>query len=335
MPVSSDQSRNSSLGIDASPAATSPGAGSQDHRELSEIEQIAASDVTVLLGGETGSGKGRLARQIHAQSRRAGKSFIAVDCAALPDSLFESQMFGHKKGSFTGATSDRAGLIRSADGGTLFLDEIGELPLEQQAKLLTFIQERTVLPVGGADRIACDVRLIVATHRDLYEMVQRGEFREDLFYRIAVIEMSVPPLRSRRDELPSIVHEFLETKSELLNVEPRRPTEQFMSRLMDYDWPGNVRELGNVIERSLVLSRGPYLEEYTLPQRVRDAGLGHCPSPGPQRLTPRTARLALEECHGNKSEAARQLGISRRHLYRVLEKPDQIPGREHSPASSE
>lgn len=308
--------------------------GSSDRTNSLEIEQIAATDVTVLLGGETGSGKGRFARQIHNQSRRAGKNFVAVDCAALPESLFESQMFGHKRGSFTGATSDRAGLIRSADGGTLFLDEIGELALEQQAKLLTFIQERTVLPVGEVDRVTCDVRLIVATHKNLYDLVQKGEFREDLFYRIAVIEMSVPPLRSRLDELSSIVHELVETKSELLNVELRCPTEQYMSRLIDYDWPGNVRELGNVIERSLVLSRGPHLEESTLPQRVRDASSEYCATSETSCLSRRSAKLALEECDGNKSKAARQLGISRQHLYRVLAKQDQIPGREHSVAFS-
>lgn len=335
MPTSFDQEQSSFTGIDNTLATSPQGEGLLDHCDSSEVEQIAASDVTVLLGGETGSGKGRFARQIHAQSRRAGKNFIAVDCAALPESLFESQMFGHKKGSFTGATNDRIGLIRSADGGTLFLDEIGELALEQQAKLLTFIQERTVLPVGEVDRVNCDVRLIVATHKNLYEMVQRGDFREDLFYRIAVIEMTVPSLRDRRDELASIVDELIEVKSDLLNVDMRHPTSQYMSRLMDYEWPGNVRELGNVIERSLVLSTGPYLEEYTLPQRVRDAGPGHRAAQKGHSLTARTATLALDECHGNKSMAARQLGISRRHLYRVLDKQDQIPGRDHSSASLE
>lgn len=288
----------------------------------SEIEQIAASDVTVLLGGETGSGKGRFARQIHAQSTRAGKAFVSVDCAALPDSLFESQMFGHKKGSFTGATCDRVGLIRSADGGTLFLDEIGELGIEQQAKLLTFIQERTVLPVGGAERISCDVRLIVATHRDLFAMVQQGEFREDLFYRIAVIEMNIPSLRERMNELPGIVDELIEVKSELLRVDPRQPTEQFMKRLLAYDWPGNVRELGNVIERALVLSRGEYLQEHTLPQRVCQASSVDLSGPERGKVSSHIIREAIADCDGNKTEAAKLLGISRRHLYRMIQKID-------------
>ena len=294
----------------------------ENHTVIQETqaEQIAASDVTVLIGGETGSGKGRFARQIHHASHRAGGAFVAVDCAALPESLFESQMFGHKKGSFTGATGDRIGLIRSADGGTLFLDEIGELGLEQQAKLLTFIQERTVLPVGGAERVSCDVRLIVATHRDLFSMVQRGEFREDLFYRIAVIEMNIQPLHERMDELPGIVEELIEVKSALLRVDPRSPTKQFMNRLMEYQWPGNIRELGNVIERALVLSRAEFLEEYTLPQRVRDAGPGHRAGSAGGKITPLAVQAALEDCNGNKTETAKRLGISRRHLYRVIQR---------------
>lgn len=288
----------------------------------SEMQQIAASDVTVLLGGETGSGKGRFARQIHQQSTRAGGGFVSVDCAALPDSLFESQMFGHKKGAFTGATCDRVGLIRSADGGTLFLDEIGELGLEQQAKLLTFIQERTVLPVGGAERVSCDVRLIVATHRDLFSMVQQGEFREDLFYRIAVIELNMPSLRERMDEIPEIVDELIEVKSDLLRVDPKHPTAGFMKRLMEYDWPGNIRELGNVIERALVLSHGESLEEHTLPHRVLNACSNHQPEQPGSKINSKIIKEAIAVCDGNKTEAAKQLGISRRHLYRIIQKID-------------
>tara|TARA_R110000868_G_scaffold226872_1_gene479596 strand:+ start:91285 stop:92286 length:1002 start_codon:yes stop_codon:yes gene_type:complete len=306
---------------DTGVAQDAPGSPANlDFIDDSEIGQIAASDVTILLGGETGSGKGRFARQLHHQSTRAGGAFVAVDCAALPESLFESQMFGHKKGSFTGATCDRVGLIRSADGGTLFLDEIGELGMEQQAKLLTFIQERTVLPVGGAERVSCDVRLIVATHRDLFAMVQRGEFREDLFYRIAVIELNLPSLRERMHEIPEIVEELIEVKSELLHVESRPPSERFMKQLMEYHWPGNVRELGNVIERALVLSRGECLQEHTLPQRVRGVTTGCRPEPIGARTTPRSVQVALEDCDGNKTEAAKLLGISRRHLYRMIEK---------------
>lgn len=287
-----------------------------------ELQQVAQTDVTALLGGETGSGKGRLARQIHAMSRRAGAPFVAVDCAALPASLFESQLFGSKKGAFTGATTDRIGLIRSAESGTLFLDEVGELSLEQQAKLLTFIQDRTVLPVGGNERIECDVRLVAATHRDLFAMVESGDFREDLFYRLAVIEVMVPPLRARMDELPTILDELIELKAELLSVKIRRPSDRYLECLYAYSWPGNIRELGNVIERSLVLSRGKYLEAESLPRRVRTSSepLNADLHSAQDRVSARAVWTALDESDGNKSAAARRLGISRRHLYRVMDR---------------
>lgn len=287
-----------------------------------ELQQVAQSDVTALLGGETGSGKGRLARQIHAMSRRACEPFVAVDCAALPASLFESQLFGSKKGAFTGATTDRVGLIRSADRGTLFLDEVGELALEQQAKLLTFIQDRTVLPVGGNERIECDVRLVAATHRDLFAMVECGEFREDLFYRLAVIEIMVPPLRARMHELPTILDELIEQKAELLRVPTRRPSEQYLECLRAYDWPGNIRELGNVLERSLVLTRGKHLEAESLPRRVRASYESHSSGThdAHDRISAHAVWTALDESDGNKSAAARRLGISRRHLYRVMDR---------------
>jgi len=288
-----------------------------------ELEQIASSDVTALLGGETGSGKGRLARQIHGMSRRAGGPFVAVDCAALPASLFESQLFGSKKGAFTGSVTDRVGLIRSADGGTLFLDEVGELALEQQAKLLTFIQDRTVLPVGDVERVHCDVRLVAATHRDLFAMVERGDFREDLFYRLSVIEVVVPPLRERMDELRPIVDELIQQKADLLHVPARHPSEAYFECLHKYSWPGNIRELGNVIERSLVLSRGELLEPRTLPGRVLAAGQDSrviYTASGSSRITEHSVQTALDQTHGNKSAAARRLGISRRHLYRVMDR---------------
>jgi len=293
-----------------------------DLNPYEELQQIARSDVTALLGGETGSGKGRLAREIHEMSSRSDGPFVAVDCAALPASLFESQLFGYKKGSFTGATTDRMGLIRSADGGTLFLDEVGELTLEQQAKLLTFIQDRSVLPVGDVERVNCDVRLVAATHRDLFAMVEQGEFREDLFYRLAVIELVVPPLRERMDELKPIVGELILQKADLLHVPARKPSKEFIECLHEYGWPGNIRELGNVLERSLVLSRGDYLEPRTLPRRIRESvdSTAASSSVAHSRISEHSLRTAIDESQGNKSAAARRLGISRRHLYRVLER---------------
>ena len=284
------------------------------------LEQIAGTDVTVLLGGETGSGKGRLAKDIHHLSPRTSKPFVSVDCTSIPETLFESQLFGARKGAFTGADSDRLGLVRSAHSGTLFLDEIGELSLDQQAKFLTLLQERSVLPVGATERVPVDVRLIAATNRDLRAMVERGEFREDLYYRLAVIELSVAPLRERMDELDAIIEDLIDQRAQLLRVTPRSPSAEYLECLHAHDWPGNVRELGNVIERSLVLSRGQHLDPETLPPELRapvtHRGVTHTGST--RTPTPETVNRAIDACGGNKSAAARRLGISRRHLYRLM-----------------
>lgn len=283
------------------------------------VRRVAGTDVTVLLGGETGSGKGRLARRIHQLSARSGGSMVSVDCTSIPDSLFESQLFGVKKGAFTGADADRLGLIRSAHGGTLFLDEIGELTLDQQAKFLTFLQERSVLPVGSTERVNVDVRIIGATHRDLGSMVERGDFREDLYFRLCVIEMSVAPLRERLDELESIVEELIEQRAAILHVEPRSPCDAYLACLLEHDWPGNVRELGNVIERSLVLSQGAHLDPETLPPRMRSAIARRARADRSATPCASSIRSAITESDGNKSAAARRLGISRRHLYRLMD----------------
>ena len=297
-----------------------------DQVESIHYEQVARTDVTVLIGGETGSGKGRMAKRIHAMSHRATKPFIPADCAALPDALFESQLFGYKKGAFTGASEDRQGLIRAAEGGTLFLDEVGELSLEQQAKLLVFIQERSILPVGDSKRVECDIRLIAATHRDLPSMVEQGEFREDLFFRLAVIEMTMPSLRDRLEELPEIIEDLIASKATLLHVEPKSMTNEYYAYLRAYDWPGNIRELGNVIERSLVLSKGQYLQTHTLPRRVLQTLDQPTGEPG-SALTPQQLRDALRQHGGNKAATARTLGVSRRHLYRIISRLDMCTAR--------
>ena len=279
-----------------------------------DFQRLAESDVTVLIGGETGSGKGLLARSIHAHSRRASARFVTADCSAIASSLFEAQLFGSVKGAYTGSTTDRLGLVRAADGGTLFLDEIGDLPLDLQAKLLTLIEDRSVLPVGSERRIDVDVRLIAATHRNLHLMVEDGEFREDLYYRLAVVEVTVPPLRERKQEIPEIVAQLIARKAPLLKVPARSPSEEFIAELMSYDWPGNIRELGNCIERALVFSRGERLDAQTLPSRVR--GCEDCEDGEDRKLE---LGDVLAETGGNKAEAARRLGISRRHLYRLLD----------------
>lgn len=292
---------------------------SNESLDHNQVQRIARTDVTVMLGGETGSGKGRLARTIHQLSTRRDAPMIAVDCTSIPDTLFESQLFGVMKGAFTGADRDRMGLIRAAHGGTLFLDEIGELTLGQQAKFLTFLQERSVLPVGGTERIAVDVRLIAATHRDLESMVERGEFREDLYFRLSVIEMEVSPLRDRLDELEDIIEELVEQRAAILHVEPKRPSQTYLECLYTHDWPGNIRELGNAIERSLVLSRGSNLDPETLPTRIR-VGLHREPRGSrAAHLCAQSVQHAITESGGNKSAAARRLGISRRHLYRLID----------------
>ena len=277
---------------------------------------LAASDVTVLIGGETGVGKGLLARELHAESPRREGPFVVADCSALTPTLFESLLFGHVKGAFTGASSERLGLARAADGGTLFLDEVGELSAELQAKLLSLIEDRAVLPVGAERRVDVDVRIIAATHRDLRAMVDEGEFREDLFYRLAVVEIRVAPLRDRRDMIPELVEEMVARKAAMLRTPERRPTRAFVDALMAYDWPGNIRELGNCVERALVLSAGDRLEVGALPGRMLDAlRLGEA-TPEARRAA---ARAALGAAGGCKAEAARRLGVSRRHLYRLLE----------------
>ena len=285
-----------------------------------QTDRLAQSDITVLIGGETGSGKGVYARALHARSRRAGAPFVTADCSALTPPLFESLMFGHTRGAFTGASTDRLGLVRAAEGGTLFLDEVGELPPELQAKLLTLLEDETVLPVGSDKRIKVDVRFMAATHRSLPAMVLEGTFREDLYYRLAVVETTVPPLRERADELPALIDGLIESRSALLRVPPRRPSEAFLRALLSYDWPGNIRELGNCIERALVLSVGDRLEPESLPPRVLEqAGMTRTRAcEGRARGRDELIR-SIDAAGGNKAAAARDLGISRRHLYRLLD----------------
>ena len=243
-------------------------------RLLEEIRAVSGHDCTVLLCGESGSGKEYVARQIHGASRRAAGPFVAVDCTTLRDTLFESQLFGHVRGAFTGADHATLGLFRAADGGTLMLDEVGELPLGMQAKLLRCIQERAVVPVGGTEPIAADVRLIAATHRDLREMVRRGEFREDLYFRIHVVRLDLPPLRARSDEIIPLAEEFLQTRAAAHGAACKSLTHGAQRVLLRYEWPGNVRELQNAMEHALVFSTGCQIAENDLPGFVREGATG-------------------------------------------------------------
>jgi transcriptional regulator with GAF, ATPase, and Fis domain len=229
------------------------------HRVLAQVEQVAPTDSTVLLLGETGTGKDLVATAIHARGRRANRPFVRVNCAALPASLVESELFGHEKGAFTGATSRKAGRFELADGGTLMLDEIGELPLELQAKLLRVLQSGEFERLGSGTTRRCDVRVIAATNRDLAAMARDRTFRADLYYRLGVFLITLPPLRARREDIPQLAAHFMERLGPRLQRRMRRIGDQAMRDLLAYDWPGNVRELENVIERSMILSTGEEL----------------------------------------------------------------------------
>ncbi|GBD26705.1 Transcriptional regulatory protein ZraR [bacterium HR30] len=246
------------------------------------IEKVARSDATVLLSGESGTGKELVARAIHSRSARASRPFVAVNCGAIPENLIESELFGHAKGAFTGAVQARAGLFRSADGGTVFLDEIGELPLALQVKLLRVLQERTFNPVGSDTAVSVDVRIIAATNRSLEAEVAAGRFREDLFYRLNVLTLALPPLRERRQDIPLLVRRFLRQFSELHGKNVQRLSVAAAKRLQEYSYPGNIRELENIIEHAVALCDGETVHEEHLPEYV-------CRAPGEDAATPVSA----------------------------------------------
>jgi len=237
------------------------------NQALESVRQVAATDASVLILGETGTGKEVFARAVYKGSPRADKPLIKVNCGALPESLIESELFGHERGAFTGATAKSDGRFKLADGGTIFLDEIGDLPLPLQVKLLRVLQEGEFEPLGSAKTHKVDVRVIAATNRDLYQAVQDGEFREDLYYRLAVFPIELPPLRERLDDIPKLVHVFAEQFTQRLGRSFRLPSEMELEDLLAYDWPGNIRELQNVIERAIITSRDGRLDlSFSLPQ---------------------------------------------------------------------
>ncbi|HEX5057920.1 MAG TPA: sigma 54-interacting transcriptional regulator [Kofleriaceae bacterium] len=239
------------------------------------IEVVAPTDATVLLTGESGTGKDMVARAIHASSSRRDRPLVTVNCAAIPASLAESELFGHEEGAFTGATTSRAGRFEQANGGTLFLDEIAELSLDVQAKLLRVLQERELERIGGGEPIKLDVRIIAATNRDLQELIEVDRFREDLYFRLAVFPIHLPPLRSRLEDLPELVAFFVHQASDRLHVPPRRLTPEGLRRLADHDWPGNVRELQHAVERAMIVSTGDSLSiDAMVPRRIAPISTG-------------------------------------------------------------
>jgi two-component system response regulator HydG len=296
----------------------------QEVLELAEM--VAPTDSTVLLYGESGTGKEVLARYIHRLSERAEGPFLSINCGALPENLLESELFGHVKGSFTGAVKDKAGLLEAAEGGTFFLDEIGEMSPATQVKLLRAIQEREVIPVGATVATPVDVRIIAATNRELEEEIRKGGFRGDLYYRLNVIQLRLPPLRDRKDDIELLARHFLERLAERgeEGVGPRELAPDTLEVLRQYDWPGNVRELENALERGAVVSGGPTIEPEHLPDRVRDAPEPRLvdapapPNPTMEVIERAYIHYVLGAEGGNKTRAAEVLGIDPSTLYRKL-----------------
>jgi len=291
-------------------------------RVLEMVSQIAKTESTVYIHGESGTGKELIAKAIHLTSERKNKPFIAINCAALPESLMESELFGHEKGAFTGAVRSTKGLFTQAHEGTLFLDEIGDMPLSIQAKLLRALQERQFYPIGSEKPVEVDVRVIVATQKDLEGHVKQGLFREDLFYRIHVIPIHLPPLRERREDIPPLIEHFLEKFSQQMKKEVKGVTPQAIQKLMLHEWPGNVRELENTVEYAVVMTQQDTITEDFLLQTK--GGISKEP------LKPlKEARDAyekaylihlLEICEGNVSKAAKLAGKYRADFYDLLKK---------------
>lgn len=290
---------------------------------IETVEQVAPTRTTVLITGESGTGKELVAQAIHQCSGRTGK-FVPVHCSALPDNLIESELFGHERGAFTGAVEMRKGRFELAEGGTIFLDEIGEIPLHIQVKLLRVLENRAFERIGGSETIITDARVVAATNRDLKKMVEEGTFREDLFYRLDVVSLEIPPLREHKEDIPLLVKHYLD----VFNKENGKDigiTETAMASLCAYAWPGNIRELRNCVERMVVLCRGKMIDLENVPVDIRE---GVTPGIAKTVLSQPSCDLecnekmlierALNECKGNRTKAAEKLGISRRTLHRKL-----------------
>jgi two-component system, NtrC family, response regulator HydG len=286
--------------------------------------KIAPCDVSVLVTGETGTGKELLAREIHSLSPRSTCPFVAFSCANMPETLVEDELFGHEKGAFTGAAGMRRGRIEMADQGTLFLDEIGDLELGLQAKLLRVLQERSFERLGSNTPVKVNFRLVCATHRNLQEMVDQGKFRSDLYYRLNVVQVHLPPLRARRESIPALTNHFMRRFSRLFNKDVRRFSPAALRALEEYKWPGNVRELENVVQRAIALAEGATVDTWHLPEVMckgfeqAEARVIHSYEDEIREFKRRLILRTLQECGGNKVESARVLGIARGYLHRLI-----------------
>ena len=287
------------------------------------LSRVAPTDATVLVGGESGTGKELVARAIHRNSPRARRPFVAINCAAIPEGLLESELFGYERGAFTGAQGQKKGRLELADGGVVFLDEIGELAPPLQVKLLRVLQEREFERLGGARPISVDIRLIAATNKDLAHAVKAGTFREDLYYRLNVVSVVVPPLRERPEDIPILAEYFVSKFAVKCKVKAKKISPEAMAGMMNYDWPGNVREFENAIERALVLGVSDAIRPEDLPESVLEKD----PAPGVQeakyhlavkQLKRQLILAAVEEAKGNYTEAARTLGVHANYLHRLI-----------------
>lgn len=292
------------------------------------VSKVASANAPVLITGESGTGKELIARAIHFNSDRASEPFLAINCGAIPESLLESELFGHSRGAFTGATAAKRGIFRAARGGTVLLDEIGEMPTALQVKLLRAIEDRSVLPLGETEPLKFDARIIAATNRDAEAEVAAGRFREDLFYRLNVIEIRLPPLRERRSDIPALAKHFI-SRIAAANAAIEKPlNEKALAALMNYNWPGNVRELENALERAFLLS-GDEITPDDLPSRIREAAAGREPisedrRPTLEEIERRYILETLAAFNNDKAGAARSLGIDLSTLYRKLKRFEEI-----------
>jgi DNA-binding NtrC family response regulator len=304
---------------------------------LETVEAIAARKCPVIITGETGVGKEMVARQIHSASGRSGKVFVPVDCTTLTGQLFESQLFGHVRGAFTGAVDSTLGFFRAADGGTIFLDEISEIPLELQAKLLRVLQDSAVTPLGSTKSYLIDVRVLCATNADLCEMLKEGTFRADLYYRLNVVNLEVPPLRQRKEDILPLAKYFLANQSAFYGEPPKVLNRTAKKLLLNYAWPGNVRELANAMERAYVLTTGREIQPAALPFEVIIADSLSYPKhelPTLDEVKRRIITKTLEFTKGRKIAAAKILGIERRRLNRLIDKLGISPSQTKKKAGS-
>jgi len=315
---------------DKAPAIARPIGKSKRFLDLLKLaEHVAPTDSTVLIQGESGTGKEVIARYIHNLSSRTDGPFLSINCGALPENLLESELFGHVKGSFTGAVRDKQGLFAAARGGSFFLDEVGEMPASLQVKLLRVLQEREAIPVGATEAIPVDVRIIAATNRELEEEIRRGNFRSDLFYRLNVIAINLPPLRERRDDLILLIEALLQNLATETGTEPKALAAEALDAVMVYEWPGNVRELDNALEHAVVLTRGNLIEASSLPERItkrrKEPLVAERSYRNPTLEVIERAYImwVLQAEGGNKTRAAEVLGIDPSTLYRKLSRYEE------------